>query len=376
MLSDTVRNEFYRDALEKGVATIKERERERRRAAGAVPAAREGLGEGKRDRDEDEIEVRVLDIGAGTGLLSFLALSAGATHVTAVEPSAVASLLSDAIDTLEETQREKITLIHDSVENALSRGAIQCNFFDIIVSEWMGFHLVHEGMLGSVLAARETLREGGVLIPDRAEIAAQPVTCADVWNEHLGFWQQESVLSLPLSPYRALATQQELSRPLILSLPPSAVVGGRAVIASLDLMTITDEDLTEFSATLPLPLSPGDPTVHAVALSFSVSCSSLSPSLSLDTRPSLTPTHWKQSLLLLPSPLSILSPDSDAVLLTDISLVRIPTPERERERETEREREREAEGEGEREGERESGGEREREGERGRERDASVKVDM
>ena len=40
---------------------------------------------------------------------------------------------------------------------------------DIIVSEWMGFHLLHESMLDSVLFARDKfLKEGGLMLPESA----------------------------------------------------------------------------------------------------------------------------------------------------------------------------------------------------------------
>lgn len=46
---------------------------------------------------------------------------------------------------------------------------------DIIVSEWMGFYLLHEGMLDSVIFARDKfLRKGGHLYPDTAIIQCAP----------------------------------------------------------------------------------------------------------------------------------------------------------------------------------------------------------
>ena len=40
--------------------------------------------------------------------------------------------------------------------------------FDVIVSEWMGYFLLFEGMLDSVIAARKRhLMEGGRLLPNR-----------------------------------------------------------------------------------------------------------------------------------------------------------------------------------------------------------------
>uniref|UniRef100_A0A7S1VE72 Protein arginine N-methyltransferase domain-containing protein n=1 Tax=Sexangularia sp. CB-2014 TaxID=1486929 RepID=A0A7S1VE72_9EUKA len=290
MLSDTERNAFYEAALQRAVAACK--------ARGKAPV--------------------VLDVGAGTGLLSFLALEAGAAKVIAVEPSEIARSLEAAVAAA--AVGDRLTVVHDTIENAIIAGTITPSCVDILVSEWMGFHLVHEGMLASVFAARVALKDDGFMIPEAAELAAQPVSCPDLWNRHVGFWHQESIHSLPLAPFRDAAIAQALAKPLIEALPGDAVVGGRAVIASLDLTSATEEDLVRLEATLPLPLAPGDPTVHAIALSFTVSFQSIV----LDTRPSDKPTHWKQSILLLPSPLSIISPDNDSVILTDISLVQLP----------------------------------------------------
>lgn len=46
---------------------------------------------------------------------------------------------------------------------------------DILVSEWMGFYLLHEGMLDSVIIARDKfLKEDGLMLPESATIYASP----------------------------------------------------------------------------------------------------------------------------------------------------------------------------------------------------------
>ncbi len=42
---------------------------------------------------------------------------------------------------------------------------------DVIVSEWMGYFLLFERMLPSVLAVRDkSLKEGGIMIPGKAKL--------------------------------------------------------------------------------------------------------------------------------------------------------------------------------------------------------------
>lgn len=46
---------------------------------------------------------------------------------------------------------------------------------DAIVSEWMGFYLLHEGMLDSVIFARDNfLKEDGKMFPEHAYLYVAP----------------------------------------------------------------------------------------------------------------------------------------------------------------------------------------------------------
>jgi hypothetical protein len=55
---------------------------------------------------------------------------------------------------------------------------------DVIVSEWMGFYLLHESMLGSVIWARDRwLKEGGLVLPSRARIFLCPVSMNNLYKE-------------------------------------------------------------------------------------------------------------------------------------------------------------------------------------------------
>lgn len=61
---------------------------------------------------------------------------------------------------------------------------------DIIVSEWMGFYLLHEGMLDSVITARDHfLQDNGLLFPNEATIYAVPCELPSLysyWDEVYG----------------------------------------------------------------------------------------------------------------------------------------------------------------------------------------------
>jgi len=55
------------------------------------------------------------------------------------------------------------------VTNSLSSAA--CTQVDIIISEWMGYFLLYESMLDTVLVARDRwLAPDGLLFPDKATL--------------------------------------------------------------------------------------------------------------------------------------------------------------------------------------------------------------
>lgn len=100
----------------------------------------------------------VMDVGCGTGILSLFCAQAGARHVYAVEASKGIYELAKAIVAANRLD-DKITLIHSEVEKI---DKLPVDRVDVIVSEWMGFYLLHESMLASVIYARDRwLHENG-----------------------------------------------------------------------------------------------------------------------------------------------------------------------------------------------------------------------
>lgn len=63
-------------------------------------------------------------------------------------------------------------MLHSKVEDVTLPEDVKV---DAIVSEWMGFYLLHEGMLDSVLIARDKfLKPGGEMFPESAAIYVAP----------------------------------------------------------------------------------------------------------------------------------------------------------------------------------------------------------
>lgn len=110
----------------------------------------------------------VLDVGAGTGILSIFCAQAGAAKVYAIEASRIADL---ARETVKENGFDNIIEVHQTKIEDFTFNEEDQRQVDIIVSEWMGFYLLHEGMLDSVLYARDKfLKPTGSMFPQNASI--------------------------------------------------------------------------------------------------------------------------------------------------------------------------------------------------------------
>jgi protein arginine N-methyltransferase 1 len=107
----------------------------------------------------------VLDLGCGTGILSMFAAQAGASKVIGVDCAGIA-LQAQAI-VKANGFGEIITILHGKIEEL----DLPVKKVDIIISEWMGYFLLYESMLDSVIYARDKyLVEGGLLFPDQANL--------------------------------------------------------------------------------------------------------------------------------------------------------------------------------------------------------------
>ena len=122
----------------------------------------------------------VMDVGTGTGLLAFFAVQSGARKVYAVEMAkemaACARLLVEG---------NHMNGVIDILECAVENTAVE-EKMDIIVSEPIGFLLVHERMLESFVKARDMyLRPGGLMMPSKGVIMAAPFTDPVLWSEQV-----------------------------------------------------------------------------------------------------------------------------------------------------------------------------------------------
>ena len=264
MLKDLPRTEGYRDALEAYGSQLK-----------------------------DKI---VLDVGCGTGILSLFAARAGARHVIGVDRS-------DIIDEAREIVRQngyedRVTLIKSKLEDVVLPSKIAPDgTVDVIVSEWMGYMLLFESMLPSVLVARDRwLAKDGTMFPSRATMSVCAIEDEDLWKEKFGYWTD--VYGFDMRNLRS----HVLAEPYVEVISGKTVVSNHCVISDLDLLKVKNVEL-DFASDFSLTTTKAA-TVHGILIWFDVRWPA-KDAKPLTTSPHATPTHWKQTLLFLERPVEL-----------------------------------------------------------------------
>jgi protein arginine N-methyltransferase 1 len=165
-------------------------------ASASAPPAEEMLKDGVRTRAYQKAIVLnphlfrdkvVLDVGCGTGILCMFAAQAGARHVYGVD---MASIIVQARDIVRENGfAERITLIQGKVEEV----QLPVQEVDVIVSEWMGYFLIYESMLDTVIYARDKwLKKGGIMLPDHASLHITAIEDAEYRKDKVTQQRQHS----------------------------------------------------------------------------------------------------------------------------------------------------------------------------------------
>lgn len=108
-------------------------------------------------------------------------MRAGAKHVIGVDMSTIIQKAQEIVDI--NGMSNKITLLQGKMEE------VQLPFpkVDIILSEWMGYFLLYESMLDTVLYARDHyLVPKGLIFPDRATIFLAGIEDGEYKDEKIG----------------------------------------------------------------------------------------------------------------------------------------------------------------------------------------------
>jgi len=238
----------------------------------------------------------VLDVGCGTGILSLFAAQAGAKHVYAVDMSDIVIQAKQIV--LDNKFSDKITCIQGKIEDV----QLPVEKVDIIISEWMGYFLLYESMLDTVLYARDKwLAPGGLIFPDKASLYICAIEDAEYRRDKLDFWH--SVYGFNMAPIYKLA----LLEPLVDCCDPEQVISNAVTVLNVDIYTVKKEDL-DFQSEFQLEINRNE-TCHAVVAFFNVEFSKTHTQLWFSTGPKSKSTHWKQTVFYIENPLAVKTGD-------------------------------------------------------------------
>ncbi|KAK4702088.1 type I protein arginine methyltransferase, partial [Phenoliferia sp. Uapishka_3] len=247
----------------------------------------------------------VLDVGCGTGILSMFAAKSGAKKVYAVDASAVAHKAERNIKN--NGLSDIITVIKGKVEDIELPEKV-----DVIVSEWMGYFLLYECMLDSVLHARERfLKPTGLMVPSQCSIMLSLFDGSYLVQDRINFWND-------VYGYDMTSMKSEIYDDAMIE-----IVRGEDVVSDeVSLMDVVTQTVTvpelSFSTPFTLTATRSSP-VNAFLGHFDnffttdgrlASAKEGKKALKdgevfFTTSAAGTPTHWKQTLFLLREPITV-----------------------------------------------------------------------
>lgn len=234
----------------------------------------------------------VLDVGCGTGILSMFAASAGAKLVIGVDMSNILDQAQKIVDA--NGFHDKIVLLKGKLEDI----ELPVKEVDIIISEWMGYFLLYESMLDTVLLARDKyLAPNGLLFPDIATIYLAAIEDQEYKEEKINFW--DDVYGFDYSCIKDIA----LREPLVDCVELKSVVSQPCAIKHIDIRTVKKEDLA-FKVPFELKATRND-YVHAFLGWFDIQFSACHKPIQFSTGPQAKYTHWKQTVFYTPETMTV-----------------------------------------------------------------------
>ena len=232
---------------------------------------------GNQDVFRDKV---VMDIGTGSGILAVWAAQAGARKVYAIEYTDMAKHAQKVMEA--NNVSHIVQVIQGAVEDIVlpveqdelqveagddEPGSTRC--IDIIVSEWMGYFLLRESMLDSIIRARDKFLKPktGLMFPSHTTMLWAPVTDEEERKQSSGEyagamsdWQDfaqttHTVYGVDMSVLEKDFEREQKEYYLLSSrwseLPGDAVLAEPKVVKHFDMMTCTLQDSRGIPADYP-----------------------------------------------------------------------------------------------------------------------------
>ncbi|KAK1732387.1 protein arginine N-methyltransferase PRMT10 [Skeletonema marinoi] len=314
----------------------------------------------------------VMDVGSGSGILAVWAAKAGAKRVYAVEYTDMAKHARKVVEA--NGVDHVVTVIQGAVEDvtipvedweafnlqteegattadecpaddddaSISCKQQQSKVVDIIISEWMGYFLLRESMLDSVIRARDMFLKpkSGILLPSHATMLIAPIMNEDQhhmvieeylegmndWNDYLvNAKKQYGVdMSILTEEYDKEQRDYYLKSSHYVQLDDDTILAPPIVVKTLDLAVCTLEDAkgvdeAEFSFDIESSGSGADDEeeINGFAGWFTVDFQSrtdevgkqfgakMTNPVHFSSSPEIGDTHWGQQAFYFPSAIPI-----------------------------------------------------------------------
>jgi len=232
----------------------------------------------------------ILDLGCGTSILSMFSSKAGAKKVISVDQS---DIIYHAMDIVRKNNFSNIEFVKGRLEDI----NLPVDKVDIIVSEWMGYFLLFEGMLDSVIYARDNhLSPNGLLMPNRCKIFLLGHGDENRHQHLISFWN--NVYGFDMSCLR----KEVLRETSVEVCDPKYVLTEPFTIADLDLMTV-DMNYSNFTSEFTLRVKTTGKLTSLIG--YFDTFFELPHHVEFSTSPHTTATHWKQAVFYLKDVISV-----------------------------------------------------------------------
>ncbi|BFZ16513.1 hypothetical protein BsWGS_19552 [Bradybaena similaris] len=241
----------------------------------------------------------VLDVGAGSGILSFFAIQAGAKKVYAIEASSMAQHCELLVRN--NNLSDRIIVIPGKVEEVEIPEKV-----DTIISEPMGYMLFNERMLESYLHAKKWLKQDGRMFPTQGDLHIAPFTDEALYMEQYqkaNFWYQESFHGVNLTSLRNAAVLEYFKQPIVDTFDVRICLA-KSNKYVIDFQSADETDLHVMDIPLTFTIMQSG-MVHGLAFWFDCGFLGSDYSVWLSTAPTEPLTHWYQVRCLVQTPVLV-----------------------------------------------------------------------
>lgn len=225
----------------------------------------------------------VLDLGAGTGILAFLAIRAGAKRVYAIEQTEIIELAK--LTAYRNGMNKKIVFIQNESQNVKLPEKV-----DIVICETLGHLGITENFIDNMIDARNRfLKKGGILIPQELKIFLAPSKDKKV-SKYIGLWNGNEN-KLDFSPI----FESAIKTAYIGEFNPSMFLSTPKEIISINLYSIKSSrinNIIEF-------ILEKEGKLYGFCGWFTAN---LYNNININTSPTSKRTHWKQCFFPLINP--------------------------------------------------------------------------